>query len=272
MTVLTTALTVLLLAACEAADSVVTLDLGGSWSLSNSSMPKPVEATVPGQVHTDLLRAGLIDEPFNGTNVELQAWVALSDWTYERTFEVPASLLAKRTVQLVSLGIDTVATLYLNSKPIHQVDNMFHRVRLNVKQHLVAGTNTLRVAFKSKVSEANARAAACDNATSIICPPHAQPAVQHGFDNVNYLRTEPCSFSWDWGPGFAPVGLWRAIYIQGYDTAVVRDVTVVTTPHTASPRLAKLQREARPDAVDGFAAHDTSDAARIARAFARTDR
>ena len=71
------------------------------------------------------------------------------------------------------------------------------------------GNNTIRAEFKSKVAEAAARAASCDVKTSISCPPGKRDPVQHGFDNQNYLRTEPCSFSWDWGPGFAPVGLWR---------------------------------------------------------------
>ena len=68
----------LLHAMCQGA--VTTLDLGGtSWQLTNATMAQPVAATVPGQVHTDLLAAGVIDEPFNGTNDQEQRWVALAD-------------------------------------------------------------------------------------------------------------------------------------------------------------------------------------------------
>lgn len=84
---------------------------------------------------------------------------------------------------------------------------------------------------------------------------------------------------------------------QAYDTAVVRDITVVTTPHPAragelhhgSGGVARggqqqgLHQEAglllprwgkhfRPDAADAFDASDQSEAAVIARAFRRTDR
>ena len=64
-----------------------------------------VAATVPGVVHTDLLRAGLIDEPFYGNNPDLLRWVALSDWTYERNFTMPPDMMAAKNVQLVSMGI-----------------------------------------------------------------------------------------------------------------------------------------------------------------------
>lgn len=182
------------LVACTGA--ATTLDLGGdAWQLTNSSMAVPVAATVPGQVHTDLFAAGVIADPYNGTNDQALRWVALADWEYSRSFDVPADLLSKRSVQLLSLGIDTVASIYLNGKHVFDTDNMFHRIRLDIKSHLVAGTNHLRVAFTSKVNEAAARAAACDNATSLTCPSGLRNPVQHGFDNQNYLRTEPCSFS-----------------------------------------------------------------------------
>ena len=49
--------------------------------VTNGSMAA-VRAVVPGQIHTDLLAAGLIGEPFNASNQEVQMWVALADWTY----------------------------------------------------------------------------------------------------------------------------------------------------------------------------------------------
>ena len=90
---------------CHAMSPAITLDLGGdSWRLKNSTM-KEVAATVPGVVHTDLLRAGVIDEPFYGDNPDLLRWVALSDWTYERNFTVSPDMMAAKNIQLISMGI-----------------------------------------------------------------------------------------------------------------------------------------------------------------------
>jgi hypothetical protein len=267
----------------SSAAEVMHMSLGGShWKLSSSNVSN-VSATVPGQVHTDLLAAGMIAEPFFGAGDATLEWVAMSDWDYTASFTLPDGMLAKQHVQLVSLGIDTVADIFINGKHVFFSDNMFHRVRLDVKRFLKAGSNDIRVHFTSKPLEANRRAAACDNATAVICPAGEKNPCQHPYDNVNYLRTEPCSFSWDWGPAFAPVGLWRPLYLQAYDSAVVRDITVVTTPHAAAaaaaaapaadddglliPRWGKHY-----DASDSFAADDQSEAAVIARAFRRTDR
>ena len=262
------------------------LSLGGRhWTVSTGNVSN-CSATVPGQIHTDLLAAGLIDEPFFGAGDAVLEWVAMSDWDYSSTFVVPAAMLGKQHVQLVSLGIDTVADIFINGKHVFFTDNMFHRIRLGVKRFLQEGPNQIRVHFISKPREANRRAASCDNTTSVICPAGAKNPCQHPYDNVNYLRTEPCSFSWDWGPAFAPVGLWRPLYLQAYDSAVVRDITVITTPRAAEeewkeqegvliPRWGRhysSSSSSHPDAADAFGSDDQSEAAIIARAFRRTDR
>jgi beta-mannosidase len=55
-------------------------DLGGTWTLVEKSIP----ATVPGCVHTHLLNAGLIPDPFHDDNEKAVAWVGHADWTYAR--------------------------------------------------------------------------------------------------------------------------------------------------------------------------------------------
>lgn len=255
--------------------TATTVDLGGTWQLSGDAKPvkgMSIKATVPGQVYTDLLAAGVIGEPFNASNPDKQQWVANASWTYSRDFDVAEEFLSNEVVQLVSMGIDTVATIDINGQSVFDTDNMFHRIRLNAKPYLKSGSNTIVVKFKSKVLEAAANAASCNTDTSIICPSGYRPPVQHGFDNQNYLRTEPSSFSWDWGPGFAPVGLWRSIYLQGYSSAVVRDILVATTPKKAGAELAARKRSKLFEPADQYAESDRSEEAVIARAFRRTDR
>src|ERR1700709_747126 len=46
-----------------------------------------LSARVPGEVHTSLLAAGLIPEPYYSTNVEQVQWVEKREWWYRRTFE-----------------------------------------------------------------------------------------------------------------------------------------------------------------------------------------
>ena len=87
------------------------IDLGGSdWIVTNGT--SKTKATVPGQIHTDLLAAEIIDEPYNGFNVDTTRWIPLSQWMYSKTFEVSKDIMSNNVIQLYSLGLDTLERSY----------------------------------------------------------------------------------------------------------------------------------------------------------------
>ena len=55
-------------AAGASARSLQILSLSGEWTLQNTNASITIPAIVPGVVHLDLLRAGIIPEPFIGLN------------------------------------------------------------------------------------------------------------------------------------------------------------------------------------------------------------
>jgi len=200
---------------------------GAAWSYISANGTLTGPATVPGAIHTDLLANGVISDPYVGRDpVDSMRWVALTDWNYTGTFAVAADVLARESVMLVLEGVDTVATVTLNGALVATVSNMFHRSVIPVKDHLRAGTNTLRFAFESKPATAKRGQTACKAEAPGYCPFKYPNKAQNGFDGFNLVRTEQCSASWDWGPGFAPVGVWRELYLHGFDGAVVRDLVV----------------------------------------------
>src|ERR1700760_3584461 len=73
-------------------------------------------AQVPGQVHLDLMRAGVIPDPFARMHERDVAWVDETDWVYETTFRVgdPAPAHAF----LLFHGLDTLAEIELNGQPL----------------------------------------------------------------------------------------------------------------------------------------------------------
>ena len=87
---------------CSAGAEVMTstrvLDLSGKWTLRQEDDPgqPAVEMAVPGGVHTALLAAGRIPDPFFGQNEKAVQWVGQKDWRVERRFTVPTELLACR--------------------------------------------------------------------------------------------------------------------------------------------------------------------------------
>ena len=82
-------------------------------------------ATVPGCVHTDLLAAGKIGDPFFRLNEKDQQWIENEAWEYRTTLPVDAATLARERVELVFAGLDTFAEVFVNGAPVLTADNMF---------------------------------------------------------------------------------------------------------------------------------------------------
>src|SRR5690242_4645409 len=58
-------------------------------------------ATVPGDVHLDLLANKRIPDPFYRDDEAKLQWIEQASWEYQDTFEVPAGLMGKANVDLV---------------------------------------------------------------------------------------------------------------------------------------------------------------------------
>src|SRR5690606_18463842 len=145
-----------------------------------------IPATVPGVIHTDLLDAGLITDPFvDDAEAELQ-WIGLSDWEYRTTFEWTGDGADRH--DLVADGLDTAAHIELNGIPIADTANQHRSYRFDVGHALRAGVNELVVRFRSPVQYVREQEALLGER------PRAYP---HPF---NAIRKAACNFGWDWGP------------------------------------------------------------------------
>src|SRR5581483_6607765 len=107
----------------------------------------PVPATVPGCVHTDLLAAGRIPDPYLDRNEEALGWIGYTDWVYETRFDAPRG--TRDRVDLVFQGLDTVATVELNGTEVGRTANMHRSYRFPVRDLLHERDNRLRVTFAS---------------------------------------------------------------------------------------------------------------------------
>src|SRR6185503_8998204 len=89
-----------------------------------------IPATVPGSVHTDLLAAGLIPDPYLDDNERRLAWIGLADWCYETS--VSWQPAGHERVELVFDGLDTVADVRLNGQTVARTANMHRTYRVDV--------------------------------------------------------------------------------------------------------------------------------------------
>src|ERR1700749_1696387 len=108
-------------------------------------------AVVPGCVHTDLLRAKKIADPFYGTNEKDQQWIERTSWEYRSSLDADDALLAHERVELVFRGLDTFAEVFVNGRSVLRADNMFRSWRVDVRPQLVKGNNQVLVRFTSPI-------------------------------------------------------------------------------------------------------------------------
>lgn len=135
---------------------------------------------------------------------------------------VSKEFMNSKNIELICYGLDTVATVTINDMVIGRSINMFNRYIFDVKHALQTGKNQISVAFTSAVTYAASQSMAYKD----DIPPDCPPAIQHGECHRNFIRKEPCSFSWDWGPAFITQGIWRNIELQGYNYPIIRDVKI----------------------------------------------
>ncbi|MDX2967673.1 glycoside hydrolase family 2 protein [Kribbella solani] len=210
----------------------LTTEGGTAWTVRAVEGPVPdgligraVAATVPGEVHTDLLAAGEIPDPFDGDNESKLHWIGRTRWSYRTTFAWVAD--GNDRQELVAEGLDTVATVMLNGQELGRTANQHRSYRFDVTGVLVAGDNELVIEFEGPVAAAEAERARNGS----------WPHTNH--HPYNQLRKMASNFGWDWGPDVATVGIWRPIRIESWSgvridsvrplAGVVGDRGVLTT-------------------------------------------
>lgn len=209
------------LQATSLATPVVTTIASG-WMVESSAGPVPdgirgalIPATVPGSVHTDLLAAGLIVDPYLDDNERHLAWIGASDWMYRTSFDWRDSGLAR--TELVFEGLDTVARIELNGHVVAETANMHRTYRFDVREWLVEGSNALTVHFSSPIKYADRMS------IELGYRPHVN------FHPYNAIRKMACSFGWDWGLDTATVGIWRPVRVHSWSTARLAGVRPTAT-------------------------------------------
>ncbi|MFJ6195580.1 glycoside hydrolase family 2 protein [Micromonospora sp. NPDC092111] len=185
---------------------------------------REVPATVPGCVHTDLLAAGLIPDPYLDDNETTLTWIGRTDWEYETTFvHQPGD---DDRFDLVCAGLDTVATVTLNGTEVGRTENMHRSYRFDVRSLLRPGANTLAVRFDSAYRYAEGQRDRLGDR------PNAYP------EPFQFIRKMACNFGWDWGPTVVTAGIWQEIGLHAWSTARLGTVRPVVTVADGEGRVA----------------------------------
>lgn len=134
------------------------IDLNKNWTLVNA--PRNISISdlhLPISVHTVLLQANLIGDPFYRFNDLDLRWIVKEDtWQFKTEFELNSTRSASTIASLEFDSIDTVASVYLNKKLVLLASNQFLKYELfDVSDQLnMNGMNLLEVKFSSPVKQA----------------------------------------------------------------------------------------------------------------------
>jgi beta-mannosidase len=199
---------------------IVKRRLTDSWTLACISkpgtappLPDTVAATVPGTVHTDLLAARLIPDPYLDVNEIALDWIGRSAWRYATAFDWSDNDHAHH--ELVFEGLDTVADIRLNGQPVGRARNMHRSYRFDVAPLLKSGTNHLEVDFLPVEDYGAEVRAALGSAADIPANyPGAWP----------FVRKMACNFGWDWGPTLVTAGIWKPVVLESWSTARLGEI------------------------------------------------
>lgn len=206
------------------------IDLNGEWSLKGTDGVR-YPAKVPGCNYTDLIAAGVIEDPFDKMNEKKSFWVSEKDWIYEREFTLESTDFD--FIDLVAEQLDTIAEVYINNELCVASENAFREVRVGVKQSLQKGNNHIKIVFYSPVQYIAKKQKA-----------DAMPLNMNCLPGVPHIRKPQCHFGWDWGPALPASGITGNIYLEAGNAARIKFVDICQT-HESGKVTLSLRAELR---------------------------
>ena len=219
---------------------LISIEINSNWKFKQADKYEWLPATIPGTVHTDLLNNGKIEDPYYRVNEKDQQWIDKADWEYQTTFNVTSGIMAKNNIWLEFMGLDTYSDVYLNDQKILTADNMFREWKVDCKEFLRKGENVLRVYLASPIKigleklEANG---------------YGLPAVNDQSENGElgdkkvsvFTRKAGYHFGWDWGPRLVTSGIWRPVFLKGWNKIRIENLHIVR--NEVSDMSAKMTAE-----------------------------
>ncbi len=185
-------------------NAVISLD--GTWDMTDTGKiadlaagrgwEKATPATVPGSIYTALMEAGVIKDPYMGTNMRSANQYSERSWYFRRTFTYNGT---GERVRLDFDGLCNVADIYLNGRKIASHEGMFGGPYVDITDTVKPGENTLVV--------------------------HLYPAK-------DYTQTVVfnCSYGWHYAKLY-PLGIWQSVTVRDLPSVTLDSPFITTTDY-----------------------------------------
>jgi beta-mannosidase len=256
---------------------VIHISLDGDWQLAffpeadspvrgpddlAAHAPQMIAAHVPGNVELDMQAAGIIPEPFYGSNIRRLREYEFHEWWYAREFELPtppAPLPAteggdaaplpsqgmgwgRGSYDLIFAGLDTLATIWLNGIEVGRAANALIEHRFDVTGALRPGANCIVVRLGSAV-----------NAARRFSYDAASMSWEHREEGL-FIRKAPHVWGWDIMPRAVSAGIWRSVWVEERPPVAVEQMYYWTVSINAEGATLGVRFQIRTDAAttDGY--------------------
>ncbi len=171
-----------------------------------------MKVKVPSEVHLELFKRGLIEDPYYHASVDRYWWIPTYEWWYRLRFRPPKGISFSRAF-LVFHGLDTLATVWLNGDLVGTFKNMFRRYRIDVTERLLRDEdNVLAIRFSPVVRG----------------PPPKEYRSEEWTKVRPQIRKAQMSFGWDIAPRLLTVGIWRDVELLLIKDVAIGDICVRT--------------------------------------------
>lgn len=162
-----------------------------------------IPATVPGGVHYDLFRAGVIENPYFGMNSLACEWVENRWWIYETT--VKFDPLRGKERRLVFEGLDYECDIYIDDVVVASHANMFTRKVIDLS-HVEKDSFDLLIYFKGVPRELG----------------------QWGATSMTHTQKSRFGYGWDFATHLVNIGIWRPVYLEYIEDVEILDTYIST--------------------------------------------
>ena len=163
-----------------------------------------IPAVVPGGVHFDLWKNGIIENPYYGMNSLKCEWVEHRWWMYRTKFEKP-EITGEQTVRLVFEGLDYEVMIFLNDTLLGEHKGMYTTFSYDITD-LIQDKNDLFLVFKGIPDEMG----------------------QIGYTSKTFTQKSRFNYKWDFGTRLVNIGIWEKPYLLIEEAVHLTDIYVYT--------------------------------------------
>ena len=220
-----------------------TLSLDGAWTVIQLPLEadgatgyealqrndaEPLTAHVPGEIHLDLMRAGLMEDPSVSDNARMRCrWPEGSSWWYRTHFELSPGFREHLRQRLIFEGIDLYAEVFVNGTLVGSSRNALAPAVFDVKSALVDGENELVVRVTSGMELGPKPTWRGDFAEVFHMIPELYSV--RSWDQRRVLRKPAYTIAgWDWCDPLPNVGIWKSVRLEGRSEVILDYVRLDT--------------------------------------------